>query len=300
VTFVRRFVVGDDQPRLDRFLERELEGVSRLRIRYAIRDGRVTINGEHRTAGRRLRGGDLIEVRLPEEPVVAMRPEPLPLTVIYEDDDLLVVDKPAGMLVHPTARVHSGTLLNAVAHYLASRGGPERPTLVHRLDRATSGVLVVARSRRAHALLAHDFHERRVEKTYLALVCGVVEGEGCIDVPIGHDQFATPRYSVRSDGRPAQSYYRGVSKVGPYSLVELVPVTGRTNQLRIHMAWLGAPIAGDELHGGGRLAEFRRHNPGVPAPRRLLLHALRLRLTHPSTGELVEFEAPLPADWPTQ
>ena len=296
----RSFEVGEEdaRERLDRFVERHLPAVSRGRIRAAIGAGSVTVDGAALESGRRLRAGQVVEIRLDAPPVEAMAPEPIPISVVYEDDAFLVVDKPAEMFAHPTHRVHSGTLLNAVAFHLNSTAAPRdhiKPLLVHRLDRATSGLLVVSKTARAHNSLAKAWSERRVAKTYLALVCGATpEAAGVVDAPIGGTRDQNPGFRVMEDGRPARTRYRALSARGPFTLVELEPLTGRTNQLRIHMDHVGAPIAGDDLHGLSNIARFRERNPAAPYPTRLFLHAWRLAFEHPTTREPVALEAPLP------
>jgi 23S rRNA pseudouridine1911/1915/1917 synthase len=290
----------DERERLDRFVERQIPGLSRGRIRAAIHAGEVTIDGLVRESGRRLREGQVVEVRMAAAPVEAMTPEPIPIDVVYEDDGFLVVDKPAEMFAHPTYRVHSGTLLNAVAHHV-NRGRGERdrirPLLVHRLDRATSGLIVVSKAARAHNALARAWSERRVEKRYVALLCGrLPDGAGVVDAPIGSTRERMPGYGVLPGGRPAQTRYRVLDERGPYSLVELEPLTGRTNQLRIHADHAGAPIAGDDLHGLPTIARFREHNPELPYPNRLFLHAAALAFAHPVTRQRLELEAPLPPE----
>lgn len=302
----RSFAVGDAdaRERLDRFVERQLPAVSRGRIRAAIGAGSVTVDGAALESGRRLRTGQIVEIRLAVPLVEAMAPEAIPIAVVYEDEAFLVVDKPAEMFAHPTHRVHSGTLLNAVAYHLngeaAASGGAEprdhiKPLLVHRLDRATSGLLVVSKTARAHAVLARAWSDRLVSKTYVALVCGALPDlEGVVDAPIGGTRDQNPGFRVMPDGRHAETRYRVLERHGPYTLVELEPLTGRTNQLRIHMDHVGAPIAGDDLHGLPNIARFRAEHPDAPYPARLFLHASRLAFEHPTTREPVVVEAPLP------
>jgi 23S rRNA pseudouridine1911/1915/1917 synthase len=300
--YYRAFPVepADARVRLDRFVEGHIPGLSRGRIRAAILSGEITVDGLARESGRRLREGQLVEVRMPAAPVEAMAPEPIPIDVVYEDDGFLVVDKPAEMFAHPTYRVHSGTLLNAVAYHVNRAAGARdriRPLLVHRLDRATSGLIVVSKTARAHNALAKAWMERRVEKRYVALLCGrLPSAAGLLDAPIGSTRERMPGYGVLPAGRPARTRYALLGEYGPYSLAELEPLTGRTNQLRIHADWAGAPIAGDDLHGLPNIARFRERNPGVPYPPRLFLHAAGLTFPHPTTREPVALEAPLPGE----
>jgi 23S rRNA pseudouridine1911/1915/1917 synthase len=266
-------------------------GVTRAQAQRLIAQGSVLVDDRPRTkAGEKLRGGESVQVSIPPPQPAAPRPEALPLTVVYEDEHLLVVDKPAGMPVHPGPG-HSGrTLVNALlAHCpdLPGIGGVQRPGIVHRLDKDTSGLIIVAKDDEAHAGLTRQLKERRVQKTYLALVEGRLSPkEALIDAPIGRDPNNRRRMMVRGvGGREAQTRYRVLEELPGYSLVEAAPVTGRTHQIRVHFASIGHPVAGDSVYG---------RRPG-PAPRQFL-HAWRLRFTHPITGAELEFEAPLPAD----
>jgi 23S rRNA pseudouridine1911/1915/1917 synthase len=302
IVSVELFEVEESEARmrLDRFVEGRLPDVSRGRIRRAIRRGEITVNGALLESGRRVATGDRVEFRAQAPVIASMAEEPIPVSILYEDDALLVVDKPSGMLAHPTSRVHSGTVVNAVNWHVnrtEADAGRVRPLLVHRLDQATSGALVVSKTIDAHHQLARAFGERRVTKKYLALVCGTLaNGEGMIDAPIGGSRDRVPGFAVDETGRPARTAYRHVQGYGPYELVELQPLTGRTNQLRIHCDHAGAPIAGDDLHGLPRIAEFRKRNPAAVYPDRLFLHAASLAFRHPSTGEELLVEAPLPAE----
>ena len=308
--YVRTFTVGETprRVRLDRFLEAQLPDVSRGLIRRAINRGEVTIDGEVRETGRLLLAGQTVEIRMAEEPVAAMAPEDLPISVVHEDDAIIVVDKAAGMYVHPTHRVHGGTVLNAVAFHLAVDGRQVvRPLLVHRLDRATSGLLVISKTPRAHNVLARAWHDRKVKKIYLALVCGRLapSGEtglspsGIIDAPIGGARDRHPGFAVDPAGRSARTRFSLVDELGPQALYELEPLTGRTNQLRIHCAHAGGAIAGDDLHGQPELEVFHAAHPEVPKPSRLLLHAWRLEFDHPVTGDPVALEALIPSELAT-
>ena len=276
--------------RLDRVLAARTPGVSRMRLRQALDEGQVLVNGEPQPAGWRVSAGDRLRLTAPLDEPSAMTPEDLPLPVLYEDADLIVVDKPAGMVVHPAGRHRSGTLANALAHHFNVRGGadpPVRPGIVHRLDRATSGLMVVAKNQRALSRLTVEFQQKRVEKRYLALVHGTVgPDQGEWEAPIGSDPEATPRWGIREGGRPAHTRYIVRERLPPHTLLELEPVTGRTNQLRLHCAYFGHPILGDELFGRGPES----------GPGRLFLDAFRLAFTHPATGERMRFERPLPVE----
>ena len=282
--------------RLDVFVVRRCTGLSRSLVQRLIREGRVTVGGRPGRAGQRLERGDRVLVRMPPEEPEPLRPEPIPLAIVYEDADLLVVDKPAGLTVHPAAGVRRGTLAAALLAYrpeLAGVGGPERPGIVHRLDRDTSGLLVVAKSEAARAALTRQWKERQVEKGYLALVCGRLEPpQGVIDAPIGRDQRHRQRMAVVEGGREARTAYRvrrylpaGPTGQEAYSLVEVTPSTGRTHQIRVHFAALGHPLVGDRVYG--RPSSILR---------RQFLHADRLAFRHPVDGQPLEFESPLPED----
>jgi 23S rRNA pseudouridine1911/1915/1917 synthase len=280
--------------RLDRVLAARVPQLSRMRLRQALDQGAVRVNGEARPAGWRVDAGCRVTLDLPLDLTTAMTPEPLPVTILYEDTDLVVVEKPAGMVVHPAGRHQSGTLANALAYHFNVAGGadpPVRPGIVHRLDRATSGLLVVAKHQAALSRLTVQFQGKdprgKVEKRYLALVHGRVEAEaGEWEAPIGSDPQSSPRWGIREGGRPAHTRFQVRERWEHYTLLELEPVTGRTNQLRLHCAHFGHPILGDELFGRGQ-------EPGLG---RLFLHACRLGFIHPASGERLLFESPLPPE----
>lgn len=273
--------------RLDELLARRYPSVSRMRLRQLIEEGAVRVDGAARPPGWRVAAGDRVRLRFESDTPTAMTPEPIPVPVLYEDEDLAVVDKPAGMVVHPAGQHRSGTLANALAHRfnVEQRADPPiRPGIVHRLDRATSGLLVVAKNQEALSKLTKAFQNRQVVKRYLALVRGQVPEEtGTWQAPIGPDPKASPRWGVRPGGKPATTRFRVVERFPEHTLLELEPVTGRTNQLRLHAAHFGHPIVGDELFGAGP-------EPGIS---RLFLHAHRLEFPHPRTGERLRFESPL-------
>jgi 23S rRNA pseudouridine1911/1915/1917 synthase len=291
-----QFQVGPAEAdlRLDRFLALKLGSLSRMRINSLLLQGECSVNEETRPPGYHLQSGDLVEITIVENEPTAMTPEDIPLEVIYEDPHIMVVDKPAGMLVHPTRGEKQGTLANALAYHLnrtavagqapLNQGPVVRPGLVHRLDRATSGLMVIAKQARAHAILTRHFHRRLVEKRYLALVHGRLEqDELAINAPIGRDPQAHPKWNVAAEGKPAETRLRVIERRDRSCLVELEPVTGRTNQLRIHCAHIGHAILGDEWYGCDSL-------------KRLCLHAAHLSFHHPSGGDWMEFSSPLPAE----
>ena len=304
---VRRFRIReeDEGDRLDRFVPRVLEDLSRNRAQGLIAEGLVLVNDAARRPGYRLRIGDQVGVRVPEPAPLAARPEDLPLTVVHEDADLLVVDKPAGMAVHPAPGSPSGTLVNALLHHcrdLSGINGVLRPGIVHRLDRGTTGLLMVAKSDAAHRGLAAQLEERSVERRYTALVWGRVPGEGVVDAPLDRSPADRKRMAVVEGGRSAVTRFRRLRELAFLSLLELRLETGRTHQIRVHMQHLGHPVFGDPVYGGR--VRVRGIDPRHrPAAGRLLesidrqaLHAASLGVTHPRTGEALRFDSPLPED----
>jgi len=267
-----------------------------------MRSGRVTIEGRPARPSYTVRGGERIQIDLPSPSPSSIEPEPLPIAILYEDADLLVIDKAAGMSVHPGAGRRGGTLVNALLHHctdLSGIGGIERPGIVHRLDKDTSGVLVVAKNDVAHRALAGQFKARTVEKTYEALVWGRPRRpSGVVEGPIGRHPSARVRMAVRPDGRAARTFYRVDASYGPISLLEVHPETGRTHQIRVHLSFIGHPVVGDRLYGGRRTPSGADHRlaPAVEAYGGLALHARRLAFTHPRSGERREFEAPRPEE----
>jgi 23S rRNA pseudouridine1911/1915/1917 synthase len=277
--------------RLDRVIAARLPDLSRAYVQSLIEAGRVRVAGRARKASHRLRAGERVEVVVPPA-AAALEAEPLPLAIVYEDADLLVVDKPAGLVVHPAPGHERGTLVNAVlAHAPEVRvNGSTRPGIVHRLDKDTSGLLVVAKHERALAALAAQFQERRTLKEYLALLDGAVEpDEGTIDAPLARDPRNRQRMAVLREGRPAVSHFTVRERFARHTLVAVRIESGRTHQIRVHCAFIGHPVAGDPLYGRGPDAA-----PGLPL-RRQFLHAARLGLTLPS-GPWREFTSPLPPD----
>ncbi|MBV9613597.1 MAG: RluA family pseudouridine synthase [Acidobacteriaceae bacterium] len=281
--------------RLDSFLHERLPEFSRSRIQSWIKQDRVLVDGAVLRASYLLRGGETISVDPAALPPLKAQAEELPLTVLYEDQDVIVVDKPAGMVVHAGAGHASGTLVNALLHRfgaLSELGGELRPGIVHRLDRDTSGVLVVARTDRAHQSLAAQFRNRQVEKTYLALVHGCMKAmQGRITAPIARDPLRRTRMTAKlPSGRAAVTEYRVLEELGALSYLEVRIATGRTHQIRVHLASIRHPVVGDRLYGAP--AQI----PGLPALGRFFLHAHRLRFTSPSTGNPIAIESPLPPE----
>ncbi|MCC6905522.1 MAG: RluA family pseudouridine synthase [Anaerolineae bacterium] len=286
------FAIEDDTAglRLDQFLTDSLPGVSRSQVQKLIREGAVQINGLTLKASYRLEPGDRIAVALPDEAPVEVLAETIPLDVIYEDGDLAVINKPAGMVVHPAEGNLSGTLVNAaLARWpqIAAVGEEGRAGIVHRLDKDTSGVILLAKTPEALEALQAQFRERTVSKMYIALVEGVPSSStGIIDAAIGRDPKQRKKMHITRDGRESQTRYTLIEDFDTNALLEIEPYTGRTHQIRIHLAWLGHPVVGDTVYG------FRKQRIRM---KRLFLHAARLEVTSPSTGERLRFEAPLPA-----
>ena len=288
--------------RLDAYLAAHVADWSRARISRLIEDGDVLVEGRTAKPSRRLRAGEQIEVELtPPEPT-AFAPEDIPIEVVYEDDDLIVVNKQAGLVVHPAAGVRGGTLANALAYHfqqLSQHGGSFRPGIVHRLDKDTSGLIVVAKTESAHERLADQFRAREVFKSYVTLVHGRVEPDtGRIDQPIARDPRHRTRMAVVRGGRPALSLYRVRQRFDRFTLLDVEIKTGRTHQIRVHMAWLKHGVVGDETYNAGRdnTVPDARVRKAIAALGRLFLHAEQLGFRHPRTGEQLRFTAPLPPE----
>ncbi len=293
---------SDADTRLDAFLAAQIDGWSRARLQRLIEDEEVLVNGKPAKASHKLRQGDEIEVELTPPPAASFTPENIPLNIIFEDDSLLVVNKPAGLVVHPAAGIHSGTLANALAFHfqqLSTRAGEIRPGIVHRLDQGTSGLMVVAKNEATHESLADQFRAREVYKSYLALVHGVVKQEsGRIEQPIARDPRTRIRMAVVPAGRGALSLYKVRRSFKSFTLLEVELKTGRTHQIRVHLSWLKHPVVGDEVYGGGRdkTVQDVRLRAAIRKLQRQFLHAERLGFRHPVSGESLQFVAPLPVE----
>jgi len=278
--------------RLDRFLAAQLPQYSRARLQQLIRNGFVRLNGAPARPSDAVRTGDRIELREPPPDKIDNQPEAIPLDIVFEDDDLIVLNKPAGLIVHPGAGHQRHTLVNALLHHcpaLSGIGGKERPGIVHRLDKETSGCLVVAKNDLAHRALSLQFAARTIEKIYLALVAGKLRRpSGIIEETIGRHPVHRKRMSVASPrGRPAKTEYRVVRSNEKVSLVECRLHSGRTHQLRVHLHHLGHPVLGDKVYGRNRASDLPRQ----------LLHAWKLGFEHPRTKQWLSFTAPLPEDF---
>lgn len=290
---------SQDGRRVDQALAAQVDSVSRSTLQGLIRDGRVTVNGATVAPKARVAAGDSVWIGFP---AVAGREdiaEDIALNVLFEDDDILVIDKPASLVVHPGAGNPAGTMMNALLHHDPALAALPRAGIVHRLDKDTSGVLVVARNAAARTALVEALADRRVHRVYQAVCAGVLIAGGTVDAPIGRHRAQRVKMAVTGGGREAVSHYRVRERFDAHTLVEVSLETGRTHQIRVHMAHIGHPLVGDRLYAGrGRLpgGVDARIRDAVAAFPRQALHAWRLRFDHPRSGEPVTFRAPLPAD----
>jgi len=286
---VYNFVVDEPRARLDKYVCQKCSELSRTYIQKLISDGHITVNDRIAKAALKLNIGDRLTVTIPAAAPSPLSPEAIPLNIIYEDDDLLVIDKPAGLAIHPAPGHPSHTLVNAVLSYLPTLPDTDdslRPGIVHRLDKDTSGVMLVAKNRQAQANLIDQFKTHSVVKAYLVLVKGHLTPEsGIIEAPIGRDPRNRKRMAVVTKGREARTQYNVVKYIGDYTLLEVKPETGRTHQIRVHLSAIGYPVVGDAVYGVKSDYLSRQ-----------FLHACRLGFKLPSTDEYVEFESELHSD----
>ncbi len=286
---VYNFVADKTDVRLDKYVGEKCPELSRTYAQRLIADGCITVNDRLAKASLKLSIGDRLRVVIPPTTPSSLSPEAIPLNIIYEDEDLLVIDKPAGLTVHPAPGHPSHTLVNAIlSHFpdLADVGDSLRPGIVHRLDKDTSGVMLVAKNRTAQLNLSDQFKTHSVVKTYLALVKGHLTPEqGIIEAAMGRDPRNRKRMAVVAEGREARTEYRVIKYLGNYTLLEVMPETGRTHQIRVHLSAIGYPVVGDKVYGV-KSAHLSRQ----------FLHASRLGFKLPSSGEYVEFESELPPD----
>ncbi len=291
--------------RVDRFLAAQLPEMSRTRIQALLERGRITINGAAAKRSHRMEEGDSVVIEIPAPEPSAARPEAIPLEILYSDADLAVINKPAGLIVHPGAGAKSGTIVNALLHEFGARGelssigGELRPGIVHRLDRETSGALLVARNDLAHRALVEQFSSHHIEKTYVALVHGnLKQDSGRIELPVARDLHRRIRMTTkRREGRAARTDWRVRLRIPGFTLAEADLHTGRTHQIRVHFSALGHPVVGDTLYGAPRVPRIGQKKIGektAPALERNFLHAARIKFQHPTTGKEIEVRAPLP------
>jgi 23S rRNA pseudouridine1911/1915/1917 synthase len=292
---------SDAGTRLDAYLAAHINGWSRARLQRLIEAGDVLVNSKLGKASYRVSANDEIEAELTPPPESSFTPENIPLEIVFEDDHIIVINKPPGLVVHPAAGVHSGTLANGLAFHFQqlSNASSIRPGIVHRLDKDTSGLLVVAKTQSDHENLADQFRAREVFKSYIALVYGVVKQQsGSIEQPIARDPRNRTRMAIVAGGRGALSLFKIRRSYDAFTLLDVELKTGRTHQIRVHLSWLKHPVVGDDVYGSGRennvqdvqlRARIRKLN-------RHFLHAEQLRFRHPQTGEHMRFVAPLPAE----
>jgi len=291
VSKVIEFGVQVPGERIDRLASEQVAGASRAAVQKLIRAGLVLVNGAPVKANYRVRAGDQIIVYWPQEETAPLQAEPIPLDLVYEDEYLAVVNKPAGMVVHPACGHQAGTLVNAVLSHapdLSDEEQPDRPGIVHRLDKDTSGLIVVAKNPTVRAALQRAFQARTVKKLYRALVEGQVSvGHGLITARLGRDPQRRKQIAVVAGGRPAETEYWVLERFARHTYLEVQPHTGRTHQIRVHLAYIGHPVVGDRVYG------YRKQRVAVE---RQFLHAARLAFHHPVTGEFLDLSAPLPDD----
>ena len=293
----------DAEQRLDVFLSQRKNNLSRSQIKRLIEQGQVKVGGKKTKAGLRLKTGDEVCLTFPEPREPEIRAEPLPLTILYEDSHLLMIDKPAGMVVHPGAGNYSGTLVNALLHHcrdLGGIGGVLRPGIVHRLDKDTSGVLVVAKNDAAHQSLSDQFKKHAPARKYLGIVFGQLPEEGQVNFPIGRHPTHRQKMSARPrKGREARTHWKVLERFPGFCLAEFRLETGRTHQIRVHLSSIGHPLLGDPTYGGRKglaAIEPPALRQGLQRLPRQALHAATLGFIHPAGGEYLEFSSPLPPD----
>ena len=283
------FQIEQKNGRVDKYLTTELKTMSRSKVQNLIADGYVIVNGETIKANYKLETGDKVEVFVPEPEAVDVEAEDIPLDIIYEDKDIVLVNKAQGMVVHPGAGNPNGTLVNALLFHikdLSGINGEIRPGIVHRLDKDTSGILIVAKNDEAHVNLSEQLQNRTVKRKYWALVHGVLPHEhGTINAPIGRDPKDRQKFTVIKGGKEAISHFRVLERIQKFSLMEVSLETGRTHQIRVHLNYIDHPVAGDKIYGPKKSLEGNGQ----------FLHARMLEFTHPRTGETMSFEAELPA-----
>ncbi|MDO4203640.1 MAG: RluA family pseudouridine synthase [Selenomonadaceae bacterium] len=284
----------DKGSRLDAFVAKNLEDISRARVQKLLDEGWLTVDGAVKKANYRLNGGEEIKLEIPPAVSTEALPEDIPLDILYEDSDIIVINKARGMAVHPSPGIYSGTLVNALLYHckdLSGIGGVERPGIVHRLDKDTSGVMVAAKNDNAHASLSKQIGEKTAARIYCAVVRGSINEEaGIIKGAIGRDEKDRQKMAVRADGKPAVTHFRVIERIGDYTVAECKLETGRTHQIRVHLAHIGYPVFGDPKYGSRKKTPFDGIIEGQA------LHSRQMTLVHPVTGQEMTFSAPLPKD----
>lgn len=285
------FTIEKNSGRIDKYLAEHIKEASRSQIQEWIKEELVLVNGEEVKANYKLQENDVIEVDVPEPEEIDAQPENIPLEIVYQDKDVVVVNKPQGMVVHPGAGHKSGTLVNALLYHitdLSGINGKIRPGIVHRIDKDTSGLLMVAKNDPAHEYLATQLHDKKAKREYIALVHGIISHEkGTIDAPIGRDKSNRKKFAVVDKGKPSVTHFKVLERFDAYTLVKLQLETGRTHQIRVHMDYIGFPLAGDPLYGPRKTLEGNGQ----------FLHAKSLGFTHPSTEEEKFFEVDVPPNF---
>ena len=287
---MKRIVVDIDNVRLDAYIAKKCEELSRTMIQRLIENGNVLVDGKEKKISYKVQIGDVIQLNVPEAKEIGIKAQNIPLDVVYEDDDIIVVNKPKGMVVHPANGNPDSTLVNAIMAHCKGRlsgiGGEIRPGIVHRLDKDTSGLLIVAKNDKAHINLSEQIKNREVKKIYIAFVRGVVsENEATINMPIGRSSKDRKKMEVRKDGKEAITHFKVLKRYDKYTLLEVKIDTGRTHQIRVHMAQIGHSVVGDMVYSNGK-NEF-----GIQGQ---MLHAKSLDFKHPITGKETHLEAELP------
>ena len=288
---LKKIIANDeDNVRLDIYISTKDSDLSRERVKKLIEEGNVLVNGSAKKSSYKIKLGDVIEINIPELKECSIEPQDIPVEVMYEDDDIIVVNKPKGMVVHPANGNPDGTLVNAIMKIckgsLSGIGGEIRPGIVHRLDKDTSGLLIVAKNDKAHINMSQQIKDRKVNKRYVALVRGTIkEDEATISMPIARSKKDRKKMAVDRDGREAITHFKVLKRYGNYTLLDIKIDTGRTHQIRVHMAEIGHPVVGDEVYSNGK-NEFGVHGQ--------MLHARSLEFEHPITGKKMHIEADIP------
>lgn len=287
---IELYVDEDDDERLDAYLAKELDEVSRSYVQKLIKDNLVFVNDKHVKSSYLVKEGDFIKVNLPKPKELEIISEDIPIDIVYEDEDIAIINKPQGMVVHPAPGNYTGTLVNALLFHirnLSSINGIIRPGIIHRLDKDTSGLLIIAKNDKAHRILSENLKERKIKRVYISLVNGILsDDEGCINAPIGRHEVDRKKMTVtQKNSKEAITHYKVLDRYDKYTLIEVNLETGRTHQIRVHMAYINHPVIGDPVYSKCK-NEF-----GLD---KQMLHAYKIGFSHPSTGEYMEFKTDLP------
>lgn len=274
--------------RIDKFITEKVTDASRSQIQSLIKEGHITVNGSSVKSNYKVQPEDIIEVNIPEPEVIDAKPEDISIEIVYEDPDVVVVNKPQGMVVHPSIGHNSGTLVNALLYHtkdLSGINGKIRPGIVHRIDKDTSGLLMVAKNDVAHEKLSEQLKDKKAQREYIALVHGLIHHDkGTIDAPIGRDSSNRKKYAVVDNGKPSVTHFEVIERFNKFTLIKLILETGRTHQIRVHMDYIEHPLAGDPIYGPRKTIKGNGQ----------FLHAETLGFTHPTTGKEMKFSSPIP------